>query len=160
MEKFPEKVFTENEVKQARDLIEKGYRHNLKIKGSAEFKKQLQRVLDLIKTAGDYDFLSTYIRQVEEIEGLSQLHESDAAIWANMQMLADPVDAASYIMQKTWQMKDYIEGRLYYGTGEMSLIEKRQEFLEKLKNKSKSEEIKKKCDELLKRWSDSTMMFP
>jgi hypothetical protein len=57
-------------------------------------------------------------------------------------------------------MKDYIEGRLYYGTGEMSLIEKRQKFLEKLKKESKSEDIKKKCDELLKRWSDSAMMFP
>jgi hypothetical protein len=160
LEKFPEKVFTENEVKQARDLIEKGYRHHLKIKGSTKFKKQLQKVLELIKTAGDYDFLRTYIRQIEEIEGLSQLHESDAMIWANMAMLADPVDAASYIVQKGWQMKDFIEGKLYYGTGEMNLIEKRQEFLEKLKKKSKNEDIKKKCDELLKRWSDSAMMFP
>jgi hypothetical protein len=40
------------------------------------------------------------------------------------------------------------------------LIEKRQKFLEKLKKESKSEDIKKKCDELLKRWSDSAMMFP
>jgi hypothetical protein len=160
LEKFPEKVFTEDEVKQVRDLIEKGYKHRLKIKGSAEFKKQLQKVLELVKTAGDFDFLRTYIRQIEEIEGLSQLHESDAMIWANMAMLADPVDAASYIVQKAWQMKDYIEGKLYYGTGEMSLREKRQEFLEKLKEKSKSEEIKKKCDALLKKWSDSAMMFP
>lgn len=160
MEKFPEKVFTEDEVKQVRDLIEKGYKHRLKIKGSAEFKKQLQKVLELVKTAGDFDFLRTYIRQIEEIEGLSQLHESDAMIWANMAMLADPVDAASYIVQKAWQMKDYIEGRLYYGTSEMGLIEKRQEFLEKLKKNTKSEDVKKKCDDLLKRWADSGMMFP
>ncbi len=116
MEKFPKKVFTANEVVQARELIEKGYKHQLTIKGSAKFKKQLREALELIKTASDYDFLRTYIRQIEEIEGLSQLHESDAVIWANMPMLADPVDAASYIMQKAWQMKDYIEGRVYYVT--------------------------------------------
>jgi hypothetical protein len=158
--KFPKKVFTENEVKQVRDLIEKGYKHRLKIKGSAKFKEQLQKVLRLIKTAGDYDFLRTYIRQIEEIEGLSQLHEADAVIWANMPMLADTADAASYIVQKTWQMKDYVEGKLYYGTEEMSLVGKRIEFLEKLKEKSRSKDVKKKCDVLLKKWSDSAMMFP
>ena len=158
--KFPKKVFTEDEVKQARDLIEKGYKHRLKIKGSAKFKEQIQKVLKLIKTAGDYDFLRTYIRQIEEIEGLSQLHEADAAIWANMPMLIDAVDAASYIVQKTWQMKDYIEGKLYYGTEEMSLIAKRIDFLEKLQKKSRSKDIKKKCNDLLKKWSDSSMMFP
>ena len=158
--KFPKKVFTENEVKQARDLIEKGYKHRLKIKGSAIFKEQIRKVLKLIKTAGDYDFLRTYIRQIEEIEGLSQLHEADAVIWANMPMLTDTADAASYIVQKTWQMKDYVEGKLYYGTEEMSLVGKRIEFLEKLKEKSRSKDVKNKCDALLKKWSDSTMMFP
>ena len=142
------------------DLIEKGYKHRLKVKGSEKFKEQIQKVMKLIKTAGDYDFLRTYVRQIEEIEGLSQLHEADAAIWANMPMLADAVDAASYIMQKTWQMKDYIEGQLYYGTEEMSLVGKRIEFLEKLKEKSRSKDVKNKCDALLKKWSDSTMMFP
>jgi len=75
-------------------------------------------------------------------------------------MLEDPVDAASYIVQKAQQMKDYVEGRLYYGVGEMASIEKRIEFLEKLKNQSKNSEIKKRCEELLKRWADSTFMFP
>jgi hypothetical protein len=158
--RFPKKIFTESEVKLARALIEEGYKHRLKVKGSAKFKEQMQKVLKLIKTAGDYDFLSTYIRQIEEIEGLSQLHEADAAIWANMPMLADVVDAASYVVQKTWQMKDYVEGKLYYGTEEMSLVGKRIEFLEKLKEMSRSKDIKKKCDALLKRWSDSSMMFP
>lgn len=157
---FPERVFTEEEVKRARELIEKGYKHSLKVKGSTAFKREIEKTLKLVKTAGYYDFLRTYIRQIEEIEGFSQLHEADVAIWANMPMLVDAVDAASYIVQKAQQMKDYIDGKLYYGTGEMSAIEKRLEFLEKLKEKSKSHNVKKRCEELLKTWSETKMMFP
>jgi hypothetical protein len=158
--RFPERVFTEEEVKQARELVEKGYRHRLQVIGSQKFKKKMTEVLDLIKTAGYYEFLTTYIREIKEIEGLSQLHEADVVIWANMPMLVDSVDAASYIVQKAQQMKDYLEGRLYYGTGEMAAIEKRLEFLEKLKEKSQSQEVKRRCEELLKQWEDTKMMFP
>jgi 16S rRNA G527 N7-methylase RsmG len=42
----------------------------------------------------------------------------------------------------------------------MASIEKRIEFLEKLKKESKSSEIKKRCEELLKQWADSAFMFP
>lgn len=157
---FPERVFTVEEVNWARELVEKGYRHRLLITGSQEFKKKMTKVLSLIKTAGYYEFLATYIREIKEIEGLSQLHESDVVIWANMQMLVDLVDAASFIVQKAQQMKDYLEGRLYYGAGEMAAIEKRLEFLRKLGEKSRSKEIKQKCDELLKQWEDTKMMFP
>ena len=157
---FPKKVFTENEVEQARELIEKGYKHHLKIKGSPKFKEKIQQILNLIKAAGDYNFLRTYIRQIEEIEGLSQLHEADAVIWANMPMLTDFVDAASYIIQKTWQMKGYVEGKPYYGTEEKDLIEKRIEFLEKLQKKTENKDVKKKCAALLEKWADSSMMFP
>jgi len=157
---FPERVFTEEEVKRARELIEKGYQHQLRIVGSSAFKREMEKVLKLIRTAGYYDFLRTYIRQIEEIEGFSQLHEADVAIWANMPMLVDVVDAASYIVQKAQQMKDYLEGKLYYGIGEMSAIEKRLEFLEQLKEKSKSQDVKKRCEELLKRWSETKLMFP
>jgi hypothetical protein len=157
---FPERVFTEEEVKQAKELIEKGYRHKLLVTGSQGFKKKMTKILDLIKTAGYYEFLTTYIREIKEIEGLSQLHEADVVIWANMQMLVDPVDAASYIVQKTQQMKDYLEGRLYYGAGETTAIQKRLEFLEKLKEKSQSKEVKRRSEDLLKQWEDTKMMFP
>jgi CRISPR/Cas system-associated endonuclease Cas3-HD len=157
---FPERVFTEEEVKRAKELVDKGYKHRLSIVGSAGFKRELEKALKLIKTAGYHDFLRTYIRQIQEIEGFSQLHEADVVIWANMPMLADSVDAASYIVQKAQQMKDYLEGKLYYGTGEMSAIQKRLEFLEKLKEKTESEDVKKRCEKLLKEWSDTTMMFP
>jgi hypothetical protein len=157
---FPERVFTEDEVKQARELVEHGYRHQLKIVGSPKFKTEMEKVLKLIKTAGYYEFLRTYIREIKEIEGLSQLHEADVVIWANMPMLVNLVDAASYVVQKAQQMKDYLEGKLYYGTGEMSTIEKRLEFLQKLKERSQSQEVKRHCEELLKQWEDTKMMFP
>jgi hypothetical protein len=157
---FPKRVYTEGEVQRAKEAIERGFKHRLIIKGSPEFKKKLNQALQLIKQVGYYDFLRTYIRQIEEINGFSQLHEADAAIWATTPMLEDPVDAASYIVQKAQQMKDYVEGKLYYGVGEMASIEKRIEFLEKLKKESKDSKIKRRCEELLKQWADSTFMFP
>jgi len=157
---FPERVFTQGEVDKARELIQKGFRHTLKIEGSPQFKEKMQKVIELIKIADYYDFLRTYIRQIIEIEGFSQLHETDAAMWANMSMLADPVDAASYIVQKAQQMKDYLEGNLYYGTGETTAIEKRLEFIRALKNKTKSQGIQKRCENLLKKWAETKIQFP
>jgi len=157
---FPERVFTEDEVKQARELIEKGHRHKLQVTGSQEFKKKITEVLDLIRTAGYYEILTTYIREIKEIEGFSQLHEADVVVWANMQILVDPVDAASFVVQKAFQMRDYIDGKLYYGAGETAAIAKRLEFLAKLKEKAQSKEVKQRCDELLKQWEDTKMMFP
>ncbi len=157
---FPKRVYTEEEVQKAKEAIEKGYKHQLIMKGSAPFKKKLNEALLLIKLVGYYDFLRTYIRQIKEIDGFSQLREAEVAIWANLPMLEDPVDAASYIMQKAQQMKDFIDGKLYYGLGEMNAIKKRIEFLKKLKEETKNEEIKKRCEELLKRWLDSAFMFP
>jgi len=120
----------------------------------------MEQVIELIKTAEYYDFLRTHIRQIVEMEGFSQLHEADAAIWANMSMLIDIVDAASYVVQKAQQMKDYLEGNLYYGIGEMVAIEKRLEFIRALKAKTKSRDIQKRCEELLKKWADTKMQFP
>jgi len=157
---FPKRIYTEEEVQKAKEAIEKGYKHQLIVRGSSAFKEKLNEALRLIKSVDYYNFLRTYIRQIEEINGFSQLHEADAAIWATMPMLEDSVDAASYIVQKAQQMKDYVEGKLYYGVGEMALIEKRIEFLEKLKKVSRNTEIRKRCEELLKRWADSTLMFP
>jgi len=157
---FPERIYTQEEVDKARELIQKGHKHELKIDGSPEFKDEIKQVIELIKTADYYDFLRTYIREIIEIEGFSQLHEADAAIWANMSTLTDPVDAASYVVQKAQQMKDYLEGNLYYGIGEMTAIEKRLEFIKTLKTKTNSEAIRKKCEQLLKEWADTKMQFP
>jgi len=157
---FPERVYTQEEVNEARELIQKGYRHTLRVEGSQQFKNKMKQVLELLKRADYYDFLRTYIRQILEMEGFSQLREADATIWANMSMLIDLVDAASYVVQKAQQMKDYLEGRLYYGTGEIAAIEKRLEFINALKTKSDDEKIRRRCEELLKTWADTKMQFP
>ena len=156
---FPERVYTQEEVEKARALLQKGYKHELKIQGSQQFKDKMKQVLKLIKTADYYDFLRTYIRQIIEIEGLSQLHEVDAVIWANMSTLSDLIDAASYTVQKAQQMKDYLEGNLYYGTGENAAMEKRLEFIKTLRDKSKRAKIRKRCEELLMEWDETKIKY-
>ena len=155
---FPERVYTVDEVKKAREFIAKGYKHRLRVVGSPDFKNKTKEALKLIKTAKYYDFLRTYIRQIREIGGLSQLREAEVAIWANKYAVADPIEAAGFIIQKAQQMKDFIEGRLYYDKGEIRAVEKRIQFLETLRDRSKNQEVKKKCEEALKRWAELT--FP
>ena len=155
---FPKRVYTVEEVKKARELIAKGYKHRLKVVGSPDFKGKVKAALKLIKTAKHYDFLRTYIRNIREIGGLSQLREEEAAIWANNYAVADPVEAAGFIVQKAQQMKDFIEGRLYYDKGEAEAVKKRIEFLETLRDRSKDQDVKKECEENLKRWAE--LMFP
>ena len=151
---FPERVYTKEEVDTARKLIEKGYKHDLKVNGTQEFTSKVEKALQLIKTAGYYEFLRTYIRTIREIEGLSQLREEEAAIWFHVKALDDPIDDAGFIIQKTQQMKDFIEGRLYYETAEIKAVNKRLEFVETLKNKIDDPALKSKCEENLKRWND------
>ncbi len=156
---FPERVFTDEEVKMAKEIIEKGYRHCLTVKGSPEFKYKAKEALRLIKTARYYDFLRTYIKQIVEIEGLSQLRESEVAIWANMYTVADAVDAASFFVQKAHQMMEYIEGELYFGgEAEKRAVEKRIEFLNELRKRSENNEIKRRCEEFVRRWRE--MAYP
>ena len=157
---FPERVYTQEEVDKARELVQKGYKHVLVIKGGEQFKDKMRQVLELVKVADYYDFLRTYLREIVEMEGFSQLRESDAALWANMSMLDDVVNAASYVVQKAEQMKGYLDGTLYYGTGEIVAIEKRLEFLRKLEDKSESGEVKARCAQLLKEWADTRLQFP
>jgi len=152
---FPERVYTVEEVKTAKELIEKGYRHRLKVKGSPEFRRKVKEALKLVKIAKYYDFLRTYIKQIVEIDGFSQLRESEAAVWLNNYAVADSVEAASFMIQKAQQMKDYIEGKLYYDKGELNAVEKRIEFLKTLENRAKSQAVKKRCEENLKKWAES-----
>jgi len=151
---FPERVYTVEEVKKARSLIENGYKHNLKVDGTPEFVGKVEKALDLIKTAGYYNFLRTYIRTIREIDGLSQLREQEVAIWFNVKALNDPIDDAGFIIQKTQQMKDFIEGKLYYETAEVKAVNKRLEFIEALKDKTNDPDMEKRCEENLKKWRE------
>ena len=155
---FPEKIYTVQEVKTAKKLIDQGYKHELTVKGTEEFKQKISRILELVKTTGYYDFLRTYIRQIIEIDGLTQLRETEAAIWANKFAVENPVDAASLFIQKTYHMKQYLDGEIYYGgSSEKLTVEKRIDFLEELKNKTAEKAVKDECERLLKMWEESSL---
>jgi hypothetical protein len=157
---FPERIYTTDEVKKAKELVDKGYKHQITVKGKPEFKRKAEQVLELVKVAGCYDFLRTYLRSIVEIDGLTQLREADAAIWANEYAVKNAVDAASLFVQKANSMKEYLEGKLYYGgTAEKRSVKKRIEFLNVLKAKSKEKEIVAECERLLRFWSESSLAY-
>jgi hypothetical protein len=158
--KFPERVYTEEEVKTAKELIAKGYKHSLTVEGSPNFKEQVNRALELIRTAGAYEFLRTYIKRIIEIDGITQLRETEAVIWANKFAVENPVDAASLLVQKANHMKEYLAGELYYGgAAEKRSIEKRKEFLELLQSKSEDKDVKEECERLLQMWKESALAY-
>ena len=155
---FPEKVYTETEHKTAKKLIDKGYKHELTVEGEADFKQKVDSILSLINTAGYYDFFRTYIRQIKEIDGLTQLRETEVAIWANKFAVENSVDAASLFIQKAHHMKQYVDGELYYGgIPERKTVEKRIEFLQHLKSKTNDANIKEDCEKLLQQWAESSL---
>ncbi|MBS7633480.1 hypothetical protein KEJ15_07705 [Candidatus Bathyarchaeota archaeon] len=157
---FPERTYTGEEVKKAKELIDKGYKHHLTVKGTPVFREKVKKALELVKVADYYEFLRTYIRSIIEIDGLTQLREADSAIWANRYAVENPVDAASLFVQKASSMSEYLEGVLYYGgTAEKRAIEKRVEFIRTLKNKSRDGEIVAECDRLLRFWRESSIVY-
>ena len=138
---FPKRIYTGEELKKAKELIDKGYKHRLKVKGSPIFKQKVSQALKLIKAVGYYDSLRTYIHSIIEIDGFTQLREAEATIWANNYAVENPVDAASLFVQKANHMEEFIEGKLYFGgEAEKRSVEKRIEFLKALKKKSRKKE--------------------
>jgi hypothetical protein len=157
---FPERVYTSEEVKVAKALVDQGYKHNLIVEGTPEFRKQVNQVLELIQTAGYYDFLISYIRMIMEIDGITQLRETEVAIWANKFAVENPVDAASLFIQKAFAMKEYLDGELYYGgSAEKRSVAKRIEFLQTLKDKTSDKDVEAECERLLEMWKDSSLAF-
>lgn len=157
---FPDRVYTTEEVKNAKTLVDQGHKHNLIVEGAPEFRKQVNQALELIKTAGYYDFLQSYIRKIMEIDGITQLRETEVAIWANKFAVENPVDAASLFIQKAYHMKEYLEGALYYGgNAEKRSVTKRIEFLQTLRDKTSDKSVKEECERLLEMWKDSSLAF-
>ena len=157
---FPDRVYTAEEVKNAKTLVDQGYKHDLIVEGAPEFRKQVNQALELIKTAGYYVFLESYIRKIMEIDGITQLRETEVAIWANRFAVENPVDAASLFIQKAYHMKEYLEGELYYGgNAEKRSVAKRIEFLQTLRDKTNDKDIKEECERLLELWKDSSLDF-
>lgn len=160
MPDFPERVYTTQEVKAAKALVDQGYKHNLTVEGSGDFTEKVNQTLQLIKTAGYFDFLTTYIRKIMEIDGLTQLRETEVAIWANKFAVENTVDAASLFIQKAYHMKEYLQGELYYGgNAEKRSVAKRIEFLQVLKEKTSDSQVKEECDRLLAMWKESSLTF-
>ncbi len=100
---FPEKVYTQKELKAAKAIVDQGYKHILTVEGKPEFTKKVKEALEHIKVAGYSDYLQTYIRKIMEIDGMTQLRETEVAIWANKFAVDNPVDAASLFIQKSLQ---------------------------------------------------------
>lgn len=153
---FPERIYTQEEVAKAKELIDKGYKHpRIKIKGTQVFRQKVKQALTLIRTAGYHDFFRTYIRRIEEIDGLTQLRNADASIWANKYAVDNPVDAASLFIQKATTMKEYLELAHYYsGEAERRSVEKRIEFLKTLKAETQNRETIDECERLLGLWRE------
>lgn len=155
---FPEKVYTGKEVKAAKALVDQGYRHKLMVEGKPDFTRKVKEALEYIETAGYLDYLQTYIRNITEIDGMTQLRQTEVAIWANKFAVDNPVDAASLFIQKAYTMQEYLDGKLYYGgKAEKRSIAKRIEFLQALKEKTTDRSVKEECDRLLGLWNDSSL---
>jgi hypothetical protein len=153
---FPETVYTAKELKEAKKLVDQGYKHDLLIQGEREWTNKVNDAVGLIKTAGYYEYLRTYIRRIQEIDGLTQLRETEVAIWANKFAVDNPIDAASLFIQKAFSMSEYLQGKLYYGgPAEKRSIAKRIEFLTTLKEKSSDKDVKEECARLLDLWQNS-----
>lgn len=132
----------------------------LVVEGSKEFKEKVEQALELIKIAGYYDFLRTYICCIKEIEGLTQLRVAEATIWANKYAVDDPVDAAGRFIQEAYYMMMQIESEeTGEGIMELKAFEKRMEFLKKLMEISQDEGVRKRCEELIKMWDESLLIY-
>ncbi|MCK4313195.1 hypothetical protein KAW04_00355, partial [Candidatus Bathyarchaeota archaeon] len=68
---FPKRIYTVEEVERAAELVRRGYKHRLRVRGSLIFKQKVGQALKLVKTAGYYDFLRAYICSIVEIDGIT-----------------------------------------------------------------------------------------
>ena len=157
---FPERVYTEEEHEKAKLLVDKGYKHELKVRGDKDFVEKVKAALELVKAVDFYDFLRTYLREITEIDGITQLRETEVSIWANKFAVENAVDFASLLIQKAYHMKEYLDGELYYGgASEKRNVQKRIEFLEALRDKTADTKVKAECERLLEMWRESALAY-
>ena len=155
---FPNRIYTIEEFIRARKSIAEGNIHCLKVIGQSTFKSRVREIVSLIKKTEDYNFLQIYIRKICEIEGMSQLRETEATIWLNKYVINNPIESARFIIQKTYQMKAYLDGEKYYLKGELPAINASINFLQKLEEKLINEKMKIKCKESIKQWTEDTIL--
>jgi len=150
---FPERIYTLDEFREARAAIAGGHKHKLVIDGDASFKEMVEKILDLIDLAGYGELLRTYIREIRQIEGISQLREMEASIWLNKLVAEDPIEGARFVVQKMLQMQAYMEGRVWYILGELPAVRGSVKFLRKLRKQLKDPELRARCDQVIKEWT-------
>jgi hypothetical protein len=157
---FPTRIYTQEEVARANELIQKGHKHVLACEGSSIFKQKVKEAIRLIKVAGYYNFLRTYIGKIVQVDGLTQLRQAEATIWTNMYGVENSVSASSMFVQKAGQMKEYLEGELYYGgVAEKRADERRVEFLEALSARTDEESVRRECERILALWRESHLVY-
>lgn len=157
--KFPDKIHTREETHLAKSLIEEGHRHRLRVVGSQSFRERAGKALKLVKTAGYYDLLRAHIKRIVEVNGFSQLREAGLEIWANIYTVENAVEAAGFFIQKAWQMKMYLEGKLHYDSiGERDAVRKRLEFLEALAKRARDQSVKEECEKRIRLWDESKFL--
>ena len=155
---FPRRIYTIEEFMKARECLKKGHKHRLKVVGSINFKNNVKKIQSLLRITNYYNFIRTYIRKIMEIEGISQLRETEATVWLNNYLIDNPVEGARFVVQKAQQMKDYLEGNQYYEKGEKTSIEKSIEFLRELERRRISDSLKEKCKELIIQWTEEKVL--
>jgi hypothetical protein len=150
---FPERIYTRDELSMARKAIAEGHKHELVVTGEPVFKELVTKILELIDLTNYGELLRTYIREIHQIDGISQLRETDASIWLNTLITEDSIEAARFVVQKTFQMQAYIEGRAWYILGELPAVRSSVEFLRKLREQLKDSELKARCDREIEEWT-------
>ena len=138
----------------------KGYKHNITVEGSAEFKEKINQVLELIKTAGYFEFFRAYIRKIMEIDGLTNFAKRKWLSGQTNLPLKTQWMRRACLCRRLISMKEYLEGELYYGgNAEKRSVAKRVEFLQVLKDKSDDKNVKEECERLLQMWKESSLAF-
>jgi hypothetical protein len=150
---FPERIYTLDELKEARAAIASGYKHEVRVVGNPQFNNRVSMITELIKLAGYWELLKTFIREIRLTEGVSQLRETEASIWLNQMTLENPIEGARFIMQKVFQMQSYIEGKAWYIMGELPAVKKSICFLKELRSRLQDTELKAKCSQILDEWT-------
>lgn len=132
----------------------------MRVEGSPDFRARVREALKFVRVAGYYDFLRTYIKCIREVDGLTQLRVSEATIWANKYAVENPVDAASRFIHEAYYMQMYLEGRqMHEGMLEYQSFEKRIEFLRRLMERSRSQEVRRECERLIRMWEESLLIY-
>jgi hypothetical protein len=150
---FPKRIYTLEEVAQARKAVADGYQHTLTVSGDSEFKERVSKILHFIDLAGYTPLLRSYVREIRQIQGISQLRETDASIWLNQTVANDAIEAARFVVQKTLQMQAYVEGRPWYILGELPAVRGSVEFLKNLREHLVNPETRARCDNAIDEWT-------